>query len=175
MYKRLFGFSSLLVPVITAISGLLFIDAIKTKIKELRVIIGLVLLLLALSGFFHIFISNNVAKQAALEGKGGGFIGYLIANSLESTISIYGGVLVLLAIVIASIILIFNISFDQILEFYKEKLSTLKIFNFSKKSNDEITISESSDLDDGLVNKTDNSAISGVEDAAVQWIKRLLK
>lgn len=167
VFKLGFGWGSIVIPFITALTGLLFIDAINHKIKELRVIIGLVVLLITLSGFIHIFISAETARQLALDGNGGGFIGYLVANSLKALISIYGGIFVLLAFFILSFILIFDVSLDKVIEFYKIHIKEggfKKLFNFKKGSKDQVEISQGVvDLDDDDI-ADDDSTYYGDDD-----------
>ncbi|OGC46352.1 hypothetical protein A2V49_03595, partial [candidate division WWE3 bacterium RBG_19FT_COMBO_34_6] len=162
LLRKVFGLSSVITPFILIISGLLFIDALKIKIKEFRIILGLLTLLATLSSFLHLFLQNDKAKILAIEGKGGGFIGYVISSTLKSTVSIYGAFFVLIALVIISLILIFNISFDQILNFYTNIFKSGKFFGLGKPkiadSDLEVTpgmssLEENSDQPDIIVSK----------------------
>jgi len=122
--KKVFGHSSLVVPFITAISGLLFIDAFKNKIKDVRIVIGLLALMIAIAGFFHLFIPGEEARQVALDGRGGGFVGFMVATTLKNMISVYGAVFVLLALGVVALILILNVSIDEGIEFFNNYIKT---------------------------------------------------
>lgn len=120
-YVRLvFGHSSFVLPIILAIIGLLFIDALKNKIKEVRIIIGLVLMLIAIAGFAHVFINLDSARSVALAGGGGGMLGYILTSALTRTISVVGSVLVFLALLASAVILIFDVSIDQLILYSQE-------------------------------------------------------
>ncbi len=141
--RKLFGYSAWIIPFIAAITGLIFIDALKHRIKELRVVLGLVALLVGVSGILHIFIPSEGAKQAAINGRGGGYVGYFIVSFLKSMVSIYGAAIILLALSIVALILIFNIGFDQMIEFYREKVKTGKLFKKKESGEeDEIELQE---------------------------------
>jgi hypothetical protein len=107
--KKTFGYSAVVLPFITAVSGLLFIDAFKNKIKDIRIVFGLVLLMITIAGFFHLFISSEEARQAALDGRGGGFVGFMVATNLKNMISVYGAVFVFLALGVIDVILVLNV------------------------------------------------------------------
>jgi len=140
--KKAFGYSAVVLPFITAILGLLFIDAFKNKIKDVRILFGLVVLMVTIAGFFHLFISSEEAKQVALNGKGGGFIGFMVATTLKNMISVYGAVSVLLALGVIAIILILNISIDDGIEFFNNYIKTGDIFRLKKRPKDEIEMQE---------------------------------
>jgi len=140
--RKVFGYSSFLVPLVTGVSGLLFIDSIKSKIKDVRILIGFLALTVTVAGFFHLFIDSQEARQMALDGRGGGLVGFFVATSLKNMISVYGGVVVLLALGIVSLILILNISIDEGIEFYKSHIATGDILRFKNKPQDQIEMQE---------------------------------
>ena len=140
-----FGRPSILIPIILGSFGLLFFDRLNKKYKEVRVLIGLFLLLLSLAGFLHVFTSGEEAYEAALAGKGGGLIGYKLSNFISSGISRFGAGIFLFFALAGSLLLIFNVSFGKIFDLFSnspifstflEKLKSL----FSKKSIDEAAI-----------------------------------
>ncbi len=148
--RKAFGHSSIVFPLITAISGLLFIDAFKNRIKDVRIVFGLVALMITIAGFFHLFISSEEAQQIALDGGGGGIVGLTVATTLKSMISVYGAVFVLLALGVIAIILILNVSIDDGIEFFNNYIKTGNIFKFKKRSEDQIEMQEGmSEVGDG--------------------------
>jgi len=140
--KKAFGYSAVVLPFITAISGLLFVDAFKNKIKDVRIVFGLVALMMTIAGFFHLFIPSEEARQAALDGRGGGFVGFLIATNLKNMISVYGAVFVLLALGVVAIILILNVSIDDGIEFFNNYIKTGDILRLKKRPQDQIEVQE---------------------------------
>ncbi|HAI63213.1 MAG: cell division FtsK/SpoIIIE [candidate division WWE3 bacterium GW2011_GWD2_42_11] len=123
----LFGKPSIILPFLLVISGSLFIQRLKVKLKEPRIVTGLVLALLSLSGLFHVFIKKNDALEAAESGLGGGMVGYKISSFLASGVSIYGAAVLLILAVLISAILIFDVSLDQVLGFVSEKKGSFKL------------------------------------------------
>jgi len=100
--KLYFGYASLIIPAILLIWGLLYIRTINWKFVELRVLFGLFGLLLSFSG---------------LLGAKGGLIGYKILSVLSGLVSVYGAWLLLLSICGISVILVFNLSLDDVFRF----------------------------------------------------------
>lgn len=137
--KMVFGYASIVIPFITAIVGFLFVDALKHKIKELRIVVGLVLLIVAVAGFSHIFVDTETSRELALSGGGGGLLGYFISEIFVKTISSAGAFVLLLALLVTSIILIFDLSFDQIIIFASNLLKREKK---ETDEDDEIEIGE---------------------------------
>lgn len=124
---ELFGLPSIIMPFLLIISGTLFIQNLKIKIKEPRIVIGLVLALLSVSGLFHSFIDSGEAESVAEEGLGGGIVGYKISTILSSGISIYGAVVLLFLLFIVSLLLISDVSLDCALGFVAEKAQRIKL------------------------------------------------
>ncbi|KKS31058.1 MAG: translocase FtsK protein [candidate division WWE3 bacterium GW2011_GWF1_42_14] len=122
----LFGKPSIILPFLFLISGSLFIQKLKVKLKEPRIVAGLVLALLGLSGLSHVFIKRVDALEAAENGLGGGMVGYEISSFLISAVSIYGAAVLLILAVLISTILLFDVSLDQVLGFVSEKKDLIK-------------------------------------------------
>ncbi len=116
MLRGLFGYPSVILAGLIIISGLVLLDSFQHKIKEPRVVLGLIILLFSLSGMFHVFISASEAKELAMDGSGGGLIGYYLSRLLVQALSKYGAVIALFGIVGISFLLIFDKSLDYIIE-----------------------------------------------------------
>lgn len=158
-----FGYFYILLAPIFLILGLWLVNTLKWRFIELRILIGLVLLLLSGSSFWHIFYLRNNAYEIARRGGGGGLIGYKIAQVLESMISIYGAGLVLLALILLSFILILDKSIDEILGFlirHFKKLSFLKKYmKHSEEQKTEKDKDEEIKISSGInISKTDEDS-----------------
>ncbi len=138
VFRKTLGYASFGLPLLTGVIGLVFIDSFKTRLKELRVVVGLVILLVSLAGLFHIFISPEMSKEVAINGGGGGFIGYVVGFGLRNLFSVFGGVALLAGLLIMSVILIFDISIDKAVEIYREKLSIVGLIK--KKEGDKVEV-----------------------------------
>jgi S-DNA-T family DNA segregation ATPase FtsK/SpoIIIE len=156
-----FGNASILLPPIFFITGTLFVDAIKFKIKEPRLLIGGLLLIWALAGFSHLFVPLDDMADLAEEGGGGGIIGYRTAELLSQSISIYGAFVLLLVLLVVSFIVLFDVSLDQILNFVSEKMEALniKMPSFGNKKGD-IEDESNTTISTGFVSVEDDMHIS---------------
>lgn len=138
-----FGYTHILLIPILFIAGLWLSNTVKWKIVELRIVIGLFILLVSVSSLVHSFYSGDEAYKMARAGVGGGLIGYKISQVLSDMISVWGSVLVLLALSIVGLILIFDKSLDEIFDgvnTHGEKLGLGKVPGFRRvfgKKNDE--------------------------------------
>jgi len=125
--RGLFGVPSFLLPVLLVLFGITFVDSIKLKVREFRLVLGLFALLLTLCGLFHVFIPLDKAYKIAYNGGGGGLIGYKIVSILRKTVSIYGGVPFLFLALIMSLVLIFDISINEVIDFTEKFFPRLKL------------------------------------------------
>lgn len=100
----LFGYSAFFLPFILAIGGLLQTRALKWKYIELRVLLGLIVLLVGTASLF------------ALVGMNGGDVGEAIADVLKNAISGFGAFLLLLAAVIGSSLFVADLSIIELKE-----------------------------------------------------------
>ncbi|MFC1700040.1 DNA translocase FtsK 4TM domain-containing protein [Patescibacteria group bacterium] len=142
--QKIFGNAAIIFPFLLASVGALFVDKLKIKFKEGRILLSLGLMLFSLSTLFHIFISEEKAYEVAIKGGGGGLFGYRSVGILVSSVGKVSGVLIILILLVISGILLFNISFDRIIKLLSESkvfgkfIEILKkIFPFKKKVKEE--------------------------------------
>ena len=112
----LFGYPSILVPVILVISGLIFMQAFKLKIQEPRLVIGIGMLLLSLSSLFHL-ISEK-----------GGYVGDKVASVLAGAVSVVGAYSVVIILLFISILLIFDKSLSFLTDLIRTKFGEIEAF-----------------------------------------------
>ena len=134
LIRGLFGYPSIILPFLLGMGGILFIDKVDMKFKEFRVLFGLGLFLISASGFFHVFVNSEKAHEVALNGGGGGLIGYKMVQILSNSLSIYGAAVVLVIAIVISVVLTFNVSFEGVSEFFKQLFSLDKLANIFKFS-----------------------------------------
>ncbi|MFH1898963.1 MAG: DNA translocase FtsK 4TM domain-containing protein [Patescibacteria group bacterium] len=128
--KLVFGKAALFIPFLLGDFGIIFADKLSPKIKEFRILLGIFLCTIALSGLSHVFIPLNEGLSLAKSGGGGGLLGYKVSSLLVGGLSKTGGVFVLICIFLTAVILISNISFESVIKFFKENE---KISNFFSK------------------------------------------
>lgn len=99
------------------------ITLIWPKLNKVRVshIIGFVLLILGLAGFFHLFIPVEDAKLAAMQRHGGGIIGFLVSQPLRTNLGLFVAFLILIAVIAISVMMISNFSISGDVEENDEK------------------------------------------------------
>ncbi|MFH2105552.1 MAG: DNA translocase FtsK [Parcubacteria group bacterium] len=78
---------------------------------------GAFLFILCLSGFFHLFFPSDQALEIVDNYRGGGYVGFATSYPLRALMGTVGTGIIFLALIIISSILLFNISFQAIVEF----------------------------------------------------------
>jgi len=124
--KGMLGISTFLVSFLFVFIGIFFLDSVKWKIKEPRILSGFAFFVFLSAVFAHLFVSADQASKVAHQGGGGGLIGYKFADILRDSISIYGAFILVIGLLIVSLIIMFDISLDQIINFFKELLTSAK-------------------------------------------------
>jgi DNA segregation ATPase FtsK/SpoIIIE, S-DNA-T family len=127
-WRGLFGGVALFAPMLLLLPALFLVDSIKTRFKEPRIIVGLVLMYTCIVGISHLFIPQNEAFKAAEAGEGGGMLGFQISSFLIHIVSIYGAIAVLSGLLVTSAIILFDVSLDQVIHWITETLGKSGIF-----------------------------------------------
>ena len=86
--------------------------------------LGFIMFNIWLPALVHIFISSDRSYEMALEGAGGGLIGHYIGTSLKDSVSFTGAIVILLALILISLLVLFNTSFKRLQE--KLEMDSLK-------------------------------------------------
>ncbi len=100
-----FGHVKYLFPLILVFIGIMLARNFEEGMK-LPKILGAILLLLAINSFVHLQTAPEQMLEYAMQGYGGGLFGFWLAWLISSYIGYWGGVIVLLAILIVSLIFI---------------------------------------------------------------------
>jgi len=109
-----FGFGKWLVPLIFLYWALILIRKTKNPLKFTDYL-GLGLLFLSYQTLFHFFI-NQINWESTVEmGVGGGYIGLYLSKLFFYIFGFWGGVLVLIALLLISLVLVFNTSLSRII------------------------------------------------------------
>ena len=94
------------------------------KQQRLSRFIGFVLFMLFVAAFAQLFIAVEESRQAAINGMGGGIVGYMISDPLRRSLGLFVAFLITVTLVAVSLMMIFNFSFK-------------KFFGVSSKEEDE--------------------------------------
>jgi len=109
----IFGFGKWLVPFIFLYWALILIRKAKKPLRFTDYL-GLFLLFISYQTLFHFFISVSEWESSVLEGGGGGYVGLYLSRLFFYVFDFWGGVAVLVALLLISLVLVFNTSLDRI-------------------------------------------------------------
>lgn len=107
--------------------------------------IGIILFVLSAHGLLHLKVPATQSFELTFSGLGGGIIGYLISYPLVLYLGFWASLIILLAILFASFLLMFNTSIEAIFE--KTKIISLPSFR-RRELNDDEEIGETEEEDD---------------------------
>ena len=108
-----FGYGKWLAPFILLYWALILIRQKKNPLK-FSDYLGLGLLFISYQTLFHFFIDPLTWKVSVAEGVGGGYIGYYLSLAFNYIFGFWGGVIVLIAFLLISLVLVFNTSLARI-------------------------------------------------------------
>jgi len=116
LLRRLFGWGVYFAPVAVGIVGFwLLLESMGTKAGLVwRRPMGAVLLLLASLPTLHLVSFPEDGSQLAAQGGGGGYVGWLLSQALETTVGTVGAYITLGAALAAGLMLLSNISLSSI-------------------------------------------------------------
>lgn len=109
----IFGYGRWLAPLIFLYWALILIRQKKNPLK-FSDYLGLGLLFVSYQTLFHFFIDPLNWETALSTGQGGGYIGYYLSQVFYYIFGFWGGVIVLVAFLLISLVLVFNTSLARI-------------------------------------------------------------
>jgi len=110
----IFGFGKWLVPLIFLYWALVLVRKAKKPLKFTDYL-GLSTLFISYQTLFHFFIKQINWETTIETGMGGGYIGYYLSRLFFYIFGFWGGVLVLVALLLISFVLVFNTSLARII------------------------------------------------------------
>lgn len=110
----IFGFGKWLVPLIFLYWALILIRQSKKPLKFTDYL-GLFLLFISYQTLFHFFIDQANWRSSVTQGFGGGYVGFYLSRLFFYVFGFWGGVLVLAAALLISLVLVFNTSLSRII------------------------------------------------------------
>lgn len=112
-YKLFGAIVGYLLPIGIFWLGVIILFLPKGGVK-LAKFLGIILFFVFFPALIHLFVPIVDARTVAMNGEGGGVFGYLISNPLRASLGTFPAFIVLIAIVIASIMITFNLSISKI-------------------------------------------------------------
>ena len=113
--KLSFGIGAFLFPVVLIFLGWKMIKA-EDIIESRTSFAGIAMIFIFFLSLVHIFYAPEAMFEIAKAGDGGGFLGAAIAWVLASLIGKWGGLVVILALILISLLLTLNISFVELVK-----------------------------------------------------------
>ena len=106
--------------------------------------LGAILFFLSFNALVHLHNPTEIMWDMAVQGYGGGLIGFLLAWPFASYIGYWGGLIILIGLTLIAIIFLFNTSLAKIVDLHRRLFSTLgwigqkmiKLFGFFKIDQD---------------------------------------
>jgi len=122
-----FGYGKWLIPIIFLYWSLLLINLLKKTLKSTDYL-GVFLLFISYQTLFHFFITPANWESAAASGTGGGYLGLYLSKLFFYIFGFWGGVSVLTALFLISLVLVFNTPLTKIIGRESLVAKTLKLF-----------------------------------------------
>lgn len=110
----IFGYGKFLAPLIFLYWALILIRQKKNPLK-FSDYLGLGLLFISYQTLFHFFLNPLNWEASVSDGVGGGYVGYYLSQAFYYIFGFWGGVIVLIAFLLISLVLVFNTSLARIL------------------------------------------------------------
>ena len=115
------GWAKLFLPIFLIIAGIVLFFRKKKSFYAFK-IIGLLLMLSSIAGFFHWFLKASDMLSAAKAGSNGGYVGYGVTYLLVKYFGGAGGLVIILALFFIGLILTFNFTiFNAIAKLWKKE------------------------------------------------------
>jgi len=149
------GYSAIIVSFFLFLLGIAMLFLDPEKLGR-RISLGLVLMIISISGIFHLFLDVDTQSRIyAINGSGGGWLGFYMQRFLLQIFNTLTGFIFLLALFVVSLILILNQSLIGIFKRMISKISSVMGKDKEKKSefkvNEQATVVSGKDLADTKV------------------------
>lgn len=119
-----FGQVRYIFPIVIILLAILIIKNLNYEYRPTHWI-GSILFILSFNAMVHLRNPLDQMWTLAVQGYGGGLSGFLLAYPMGKYLNFWGGMVILLGLVLISLILLFNTSLARILELHKQFFLTL--------------------------------------------------
>ena len=103
------GWVKMIFPFFLILAGIILLLKKETSFYVYK-LVGLIVILVGLSGFFHWFFSAEKMVSVAKAGSGGGYVGLGVAQLAVKYLGQAGGLVIILALILCGFIVAFNFS-----------------------------------------------------------------
>jgi DNA segregation ATPase FtsK/SpoIIIE, S-DNA-T family len=145
-----FGWGAVVFPIILFLFGIIFLKGIRYEINRWR-LVGVAVIFPSFLGIIHHISSFEFSSKAALEGRGGGYVGFLISHPTNSIAGYWGTLVLLVGILIVGVFLAFSGLF------------------FKEKNQDEEDQEEETGFQGDEITEESQSFVSGILEKIRVW------
>jgi len=111
--KIFFGWAYIVFPIALILIGYFLLSPSKFRIGGINYL-GVFIFFLSLNGLLHLSIPQAEAVSAAKAGIGGGYLGLFLSYSFQNIMGFWASLIVLIALVLISLLLIFNTTLHRL-------------------------------------------------------------
>lgn len=115
MMSLLLGRLNFLMPIIFLAGGWLMLSEKRLKVRTINYI-GIVLLVLSLSGLLNLFVPLEDIFAAIDQGQAGGFLGLVFSYAFLNILGFWASMVMVIAIMVIGLLLMVNTSWDDLTE-----------------------------------------------------------
>lgn len=125
MMRTLFGWGKWIVPPLLIGLAIFFMKRGRATLSDWVKLLGFGLLFLSILGFFHLYLGDTreALLQVALDGRGGGYLGFGLSALLIAFTGKTAGTVILLTLFLIGLIAAFNVSLHHAFEYVGNKVS----------------------------------------------------
>lgn len=148
--KLTVGWAVIFLPVIFLGLSIVLFKHQKYPFKKIN-LLGILLFLVSASAIFHLILTKaKISLAESLKGNGGGFLGYFSTTPLYQWVGPFVLYILYIALLLISILLIFNTSFKSLLDLIKNKIKPSEKINLPEKPiiKEPIKVTDSGKTDD---------------------------
>lgn len=134
-----FGWAKWFLPILLIVLSIALYRQRKFFPRESNYV-GLFLFFIFIPVIFHFFFKSSIAELSAEKGIGGGYLGFYLGLFFKNILGFWGGLIVILAILIVATILLFNITLSQLFghqSFLYKAWGSAKNLNNNKNDNED--------------------------------------
>ncbi len=128
MMRALFGWGKWIVPPLLVLLAIFFMKRGRATLSDWVKLLGFALLFLSILGFFHLYLGDTqeALLRAALDGRGGGYLGFGLSALLITFTGKTAGTVILLMLFLTGLIAAFNVSLHHAFEYVRSMVSRKK-------------------------------------------------
>ena len=140
-----FGWGKWFFPILLIVLSIAIYKGKKFFSKKVNYI-GLSLVFIFMVSLLHFFFKTPIIAEAkALEGFGGGYLGFYLSLFFKNLFGFWGGLLIILTILAIAIILLFNITLSHLIG---SRSFVYKIFNYFSNNHSEENYEHEEDIEE---------------------------